>query len=111
MIGSAFIIHNGTWSCSNEVSLSMFSEPIFGENNEVVLLKETKTLNITAIFNKDKSLTSGDKCQMVMLSEDKKIKQGFNGEVRSVSPLKVIINILSKNNDISNILSNITFKN
>jgi hypothetical protein len=46
-----------------------------------------------------------------MLSDDKKIKQGFNGEVKIVMELKTIINILSKNDNISEILSNITFKN
>lgn len=111
MIGSAFIIHKDTWSCSNEVSLSIFSEPQFNEQNEIVLLKETRTINILSIFNANEPLIVGEKCQIVMLSDDKSIRQGFNGEVRSVSPLKVIINIFSKNDNISEILSNITFKN
>ena len=97
MIGSAFITHKDTWSCSNEVSLSMFSEPIFNDKNEIISLKETRTVNILGIFNADEALVQGEKCQIVMLSDDKKIKQGFNGEVRSVSTLKVVINIFSKN--------------
>lgn len=111
MIGSAFIVHDNNWSCSNEVSLSIFSQPEFNDQNEVVLLRETRIINVIGIFSPTKVLETGDKCQVVMLSDDKKIKQGFNGEVRSVSPLKVIINIFSKNDNISEILSNITFKN
>jgi hypothetical protein len=111
MTGNIFIVHNQTWSCSNEASLSVFSEPSFGENNEVISIKETKVLNVSHIFNSSESLKQGDKCQLVMLSDDKKIKQGFNGEVKIVMELKTIINILSKNDNISEILSNITFKN
>lgn len=111
MIGSAFITHKNTWSCSNEVSLSIFSQPIFGEGNEILSLKETKVINVTSIFDFNEPLIVGEKCQVVMLSEDKKIKQGFNCEVKTISPLKVILNIFCKNDNISEILSNITFKN
>ena len=112
MIGSAFIIHNGTWSCSNEVLLGMYSTPIFGDNNEITAIREEKTLTINGIFNPYKEPSIGDVCEMVLLVEKEgENKYAFIGNVRSISPLKTVINITGKSEKISEILRKIEIEN
>lgn len=110
MKGSAFIVHNNTWSCSNEVILQMFSTPIL-EGKKLVAIKQENTLNIYGIFNATKQPEVGDKCEMVLMDDDKGNKYGFIGSVKAVGELTTIINIENKTEKINEILTNITFKN
>lgn len=111
MKGSAFIVHNNTWSCSNEVILQMFSTPLVDESKKLIAIKEEKTINIYGIFNAEKQPEVGDKCEVVMMDDDKGLKYGFIGIVRAVGQLTTIINIVNKTEKINEILTNITFKN
>ena len=109
MQGSCFITHQNTWSCSNECTLSFYSEPQI-VNDKVESVKQTQTLSIKGIFNYSDPLQKGTPCFIVLKTDDNK-KFGFIGQVRSVSEIQIIINILSKTDKISEILSNITIKN
>jgi len=108
MTGSAFITHNGTFSCSNEVVLDLHSTPII-QDGKVAYIKEEKTLTIYGIFNADQPLKLGDKCEFVILN-DELGKTAWSAEVRSIGEFHIILNIFSQNNRIKEILSNITFK-
>lgn len=108
MIGSAFIIHNENWSCSNDVTLGIYSTPIFGENNDIVSIKEERTLTIIGLFNSNNKPEIGDHCEVVMLADK---KYAFIGNVRSISPLKTVINITAKSERISEILRKIEITN
>jgi hypothetical protein len=110
MIGSCFITHNNTWSCSNECSLGIYTEPIM-ENGKVIATKERKTLTVKGIFNSTEPLKKDDICEFVIKPDDKETKYSLAGKVFSVSQLQIIINILSKTDKVSEILSNITVKN
>lgn len=110
MKGSAFIVHNDTWSCSNEVILQMFTTPVF-ENMKMVAYREEKTINIYGIFNAEKQPKVGDKCEVVLMDDDKGNKYGFIGSVKAVGELTTIIYIVNKTEKINEILTNITFKN
>jgi len=109
MKGSAFIVHNKTWSCSNEVILDMHSTPIINEG-KFVALKQENTISVYGIFNPEIIPKTGDKCQIVLMDDDEGKKYGFLGEVRAVGVLQTIINVLGKTEKISEILGNITLK-
>lgn len=110
MKGSAFIVHNNTWSCSNECDFTFHSEPII-ENNKLVSTKRFQVVTIQGQFNVTIPPNIGDKCEIVILSDDDKMKYGFIGNIRSISKIQTVINIFTKTDRISEILSNITFKN
>lgn len=109
MTGSAFIIHNDTWSCSNSVILDIHSTPVI-ENGKFTSLKEEKTIKVNGIFNATTPLKVGDRCEFVLLNEDTNEKYSFFAQTKAVGQKQVILNIFSKSNRISEILSNITFK-
>lgn len=109
MTGSAFITHNNTWSCSNEVLLDIHSTPIIENGQFTGGVKEEKTLTIYGVFHESEPLKVGDKCEFVILN-DELGKTAWSAEVRTVGELHIILNIFSQNNRIKEILSNITFK-
>jgi len=108
MIGSAFIIHNETWSCSNDVTLGIYSTPIFGENNEITSIKEERTLTINGIFNPTIKPKSGDDCEVVFLGDK---KYAFIGNIRTISDIKTVINLNKTSERISEILRKIEIEN
>jgi hypothetical protein len=110
MTGSAFILHNNTWSCSNEVSMGVFSEPIMA-GGKVVSIKETNTITLHHPFHLSTPPDTGDKCEIVFLNEVSGEKYAFDGAVKAIGKLHTIINIFAKSNKIQEFLSNITFKN
>ncbi len=110
MTGSAFIIHNDTWSCSNEVTLDIHNTPIIEGGKYSGRVREEKTLKVNGIFNATEPLKQGDKCEFVILNEDTNEKYSFFAQAKAVGQKQVILNIFSKSNRISEILSNITFK-
>lgn len=110
MKGSVFIVHNNTWSCSNEVILDMHSTPVI-DNGKMVALKQEKTISIYGIFDASEKVKIGDKCEIVMMDDDKGLKYGFVGAVKAVGQLHTIINVFEKTEKITEILTNITFKN
>lgn len=109
MKGSAFIIHNDTWSCSNEVLLDMHSTPVI-EGGKMVALKQENTISVYGIFNPETAPKVGDKCQIILMDDDKGNKYGFVCEVRAIGVLQTIFNVLSPTDKIQQLLSNITFK-
>lgn len=110
MKGSAFIVHNNTWSCSNEVILDMHSTPVI-ENGKMVALKQEKTISVYGIFDASEKAKIGDNCEIVIMDEEQGNKYGFIGAVKAVGEIHTIINIYTKTEKINEILSNITFKN
>lgn len=110
MTGSAFIIHNNTWSCSNDVILGIYSNPVM-QDKKVVAIREEKTLTVYGVFHATEPFKVGDKCEFVILPEGVDNKSSWFGEVKAIGQLHTIINIFSKSERISEILSNITFKN
>lgn len=107
MTGSAFITHNDTWSCSNEVALGLYHTPI--KTDDGLLLKETKTLTIQGIFHATAPPKIGDKCEFVILN-DELGKHSYSAEVKAIGELQTILNIFDKTDRITEILSNITIK-
>lgn len=110
MTGSAFIIHNNTWSCSNSVVMGFFSDPVM-DNGKVVAIKETKTLTVYGEFHATEPYKVGDRCEFVIMPDDSDKKSSWFAEVKAIGKLHTIINIFSKSDRISEILANITFKN
>lgn len=110
MKGSAFIVHNDTWSCSNEVLLDMHSTPVI-EGGKMVALKQENTISVYGIFNASEAPKMGDKCQIILMDDDKGNKYGFICEVRAIGQLQIIFNVLSTTDKITEILGNITIKN
>ena len=110
MIGSAFITHNNTWSCSNEVSMSKYSVPNI-QDGKVISTKQFDIISIKGIFNHSESLKVGDKCEIVLKADDADLKYSFIGEVMQSGEIQIIINNLIKTDKVSEILSNITLKN
>lgn len=110
MICSAFITHNNTWSCSNEVVLGIFSDPVM-QDKKIVAIREEKTLTVYGIFHATEPFKVGDKCEFVLLPDNSDKKSSWFGEVKAIGKLHTIINIFSKSDKVSEILANITFKN
>lgn len=110
MTGSAFIIFNDTWTCSNEVSYGIYGTPVM-EGTKIVAIRDEEVLTITAPFYQDEKLKVEDICKAVFMREDTEEKYGYECLVKAVGPNQLILKIFSKNKNISEILSNITFKN
>ena len=109
MIGSAFIIHENGWACSNEVVLDFYSK-LIDNNDPTKGIVKTQTLTVRGLFNGLGALGAGQKVELVVVPDDENKSFGFVGEVRSSMESSTIINIFSKTDRIKEILSNITFK-
>lgn len=111
MTGSVFIVHSKGWSCSNDAILDFHSFTERDENEKIIKVNKTQTLTIRHIFNAESPIQIEDKCEIVLLTDNDQKKFGFIGKARSITKETVIINIFTKTERISEILSNITPKN
>lgn len=90
--------------------MGVFSEPVMVDG-KIISVKETQTITIHSPFHLNTPPNIGDKCEVVFLNEVNGDKYAFVGEVKVIGKLHTIINIFTKIDNISEILSNITFKN
>ena len=90
--------------------MGFFSDPVM-ENNKVVAIRESKTLTVYGIFHATEPFKIGDRCEFVILADDSDKKSSWFAEIKAIGKLHTIINILAKSDKVSEILSNITFKN
>jgi len=112
MTGDAFITHNNTWSCSNDCMYDVTRTPVFKPGtNEIVSLTQGWQLIVKHIFHATKAPDIGDDCKLVFKNESDDKQYGFIGQVQTITKEHTIIKIFSSTKEISEILSNITFKN
>jgi|GEM_PF-2774162 len=112
MTGSAFITHNDTWSCTNECKYSFTNTPVFEPGNDMpIATKQGFQLSVQHVFHASIPYEKGTPVQVVFKDDAKNIKYGFNGEVQHIGKEYTTIKLFTKTDKISEILSNITFKN
>ncbi len=110
MKGAVFITHAEGWSCSNEAVLDFHSFTERDMSGKIIAVSRTQTLTVSGIFNAFGLIPEHTKCDIVMLDEDDQKKYGFTGELRSIGQEVTVLNIFTKTDRISEILSNITPK-
>jgi hypothetical protein len=86
MIGSAFVVHDNGWCCSNDVHMDIETDVSDVDGQKIG--RQTNTLKLNSIFNGIGTLQNDMKVEAVMLADDK--KYGFVGRVRQVEALTVI---------------------
>lgn len=89
MTGSAFIIHNGGWCCSNAVNLDLYNEPLMGPNGQLQGIKQYQTLMVDGPFNTLPVLDAD--CDFVFKPEDVQTAVAFKGRVKALQPNLVIV--------------------
>lgn len=88
----------------------MHSTPVI-EGGKMVALKQENTISVYGIFNPEIAPKVGDKCQIILMDDDKGNKYGFLCEVGAVGALQTIFKVKDKTDKIQQLLGNITFKN
>ena len=113
MIGSAFILHNNTWSCSNDVTYSVTNTPIFVKPGDMVPIsvKQGQEIKVRGLFSPHQALQKGQLVEIAFKNEVNESQYAFSGEVQYIGDVYTIIKIFTKTDRIKEILSNITFKN
>jgi hypothetical protein len=110
MTGSAFVVFERGWACSNEASLLARQKPIFETGNPMPVGFEPDgfTLNLQSPFYAVDMPENATRVECVF-KDDNDIKTGLIGDVKSINN-SLILNIFAKTNRISEILSKITLK-
>lgn len=109
MYGSAFIVHEKGWSCSNDVTFEVEKDIIEVEGKKAS--KQTNTLKVKGIFNGAGILSIDDKVQCVFKIDDTFKKQGFLGTVNAITEKTTTILLLTKTDKTKEILNKIKEEN
>ncbi len=105
MQGSAFIVHQNGWSCSNEVLIDVETDIENGQS------RKTSFLKLKGVFDGKGQLEKDIFVECLFKKEDDGSLQGFAGRITGIVPTKTVIQILGKINKTEEILSKIKEEN
>lgn len=108
MTGTGFIVTDNDWACSNDVSWDMYSDPIRDPvTGKTVQIRKTQTLTFKNSFTGRGKISEDAEVDCAFKIDETNEVLAFKGRVRSAGAL-TIINILTKKENIKEILSKIT---
>ena len=104
MTGTAFIVHESGWACSNLVYEDTESD--IEVTNGAPAIRQRPTLKLQSIFNGIGSVLAGQNVKCVMKDDETGKQHGIAGVVEKVGNLTVI-NITGEITDYKSIIKNI----
>lgn len=104
MSGTAFIVHESGWACSNSVCEDTESD--IEVTNGAPVIRQRPTLKLQSLFNGVGSVQVGQNVQCVMKDDETGKQHGIAGVIDKVGNLTVI-NITGEITDYKTIIKNI----
>jgi hypothetical protein len=108
MTGSAFVVFDGGWACSNMATFRETSQPIRLEDGTIQSLQIGYQLTIEHLFAPNIPVEQDLNCEIVFKDDDKSDMRGFIGKVQRIGEQHTFIKIFTKTDRIPEILRKIT---